>query len=37
MSEELAMKEWLELNSKLQRKKNVLRKALKEKGGQERL
>lgn len=32
MMEELTMKEWLELNSKLQQKKNALRKELKEKG-----
>ena len=30
--EELTMKEWLELNAKLQQKKNALRKELKEKG-----
>lgn len=32
MSESLDVKEWLELNAKLQQKKNQLRKALKEKG-----
>jgi hypothetical protein len=32
MMEELTMKEWLELNAKLQKKKNALRKELKEKG-----
>lgn len=32
MMEELTMKEWLELNAKLQQKKNALRKELKEKG-----
>lgn len=30
--EELTIKEWLELNAKLQQKKNAVRKALKEKG-----
>ena len=32
MLEKIEIKEWLELNSKLQKKKNELRKALKEKG-----
>ena len=32
MLEKLEIKEWLDLNSKLQKKKNELRKALKEKG-----
>lgn len=32
MTEELTMKEYLQLNAKLQQKKNALRKALKEKG-----
>ncbi len=32
MMEELTIKEWLELNAKLQKKKNALRKELKEKG-----
>ena len=32
MLEKLEIKEWLDLNSKLQKKKNCLRKALKEKG-----
>lgn len=32
MLEKLDIKEWLELNAKLQKKKNALRKALKEKG-----
>ena len=30
--EKLEIKEWLQLNAKLQQKKNALRKALKEKG-----
>ena len=32
MLEKLEIKEWLELNAKLQQKKNNLRKTLKEKG-----
>ena len=32
MIENLEIKEWLELNAKLQKKKNALRKELKEKG-----
>ena len=32
MLEKLEIKDWLDLNAKLQKKKNNLRKALKEKG-----